>query len=139
MNAPSIFSRILLVTGALAVIGLSYWFIATSLAPVPVPPATPSPGSVRFDTSADVTKHPGFSDLQLLGPAKVIPVNLGRENPFIPVPAASTSTTSTPEVATATSEIPEEATTTQMFPVEQEAATATSLTLPTETTATSSP
>lgn len=100
MNAPSIFSRILVIIGALGVVGLTYWFIATSLAPVPVPPGQPARGSVRFDPQADVTKHPKFPVLQQLGPSIMPPTGLGRQNPFLPPPApvVATSTTGTAQI-----------------------------------------
>lgn len=97
MNAPSIFSRILLVLGAIAVVGLTYWFIATSLAPLDVPPGAQARGSVRFDPQADVTKHQKFPNLHPLGPPLALPAMIGRENPFAPFVAdvSVTSTTGT--------------------------------------------
>ncbi len=97
MNAPTVFSRILLVIAALSVIGLTYWFIATSLAPISVPPPSTNHGTVHFDPAADITKHAEFSRMRLLGPTEVVPANLGRRDPFLPVPKAvsASSTTST--------------------------------------------
>lgn len=101
MNAPSIFSRMLLIVSALAVVGLSYWFIATSLAPIEVPPSAPVRGNVRFDPQADVTQHPKFSVLRSLGPALTVPSALGRQNPFVPPPPPPVAATSTVEAGQA--------------------------------------
>lgn len=89
-----ILSRILMVLGGLCIVGLTYWFIQTSLAPVPVPPAPPKRGVVQFNTKLDVSKNETFFHLRDLGPIEVKPTNLGRPNPFIPAPVAPTSTVS---------------------------------------------
>ncbi|MFZ2803739.1 MAG: hypothetical protein WA001_00800 [Patescibacteria group bacterium] len=105
-HGPStLFSRILLIIGGLLVVGLSFWFIETSLSPVPVPPVPPQPSSVQFDPTLDVSKNAVFFGLRPMGPDVSTPVSVGRDNPFIPPPAPVfvTSTTSTiPETATNT-------------------------------------
>jgi len=96
MNAPSVFSRLLLIFGSIAVVGLTYWFISTSLAPVAVPEVPASRTKVKFDPTADVTKKPYFSDMHPLGPDLALPSSIGRQNPFVPViPVSSTSTATT--------------------------------------------
>ena len=113
MNAPSVFSRILLILGSVSVVVLTYWFIATSLAPVSVPAAPPLRGSVRFDPSADVTKKPHFTEMHLLGPQEVKPSQLGRINPFVPIPPQQfIPTTTLPVIVTPPTSTPSATSTT---------------------------
>lgn len=111
-HGPStLFSRILLIIGGLLVVGMSYWFIQTSLAPVPVPPVPPQPGAVRFDPSLDVSKNAVFFSLRPLGPDLVTPTIVGRPNPFaLVIPSAAVTTTAATTTPTsqaiATSTIP---------------------------------
>ncbi len=102
MTTPPLVSRILLIVGALAVIGLSYWFIRTSLAPVAIPPVSVTRSAATFDPAADVTKNATFDTLHPLGPDLITPTVMGREDPFAPVPVTSIATTST---GTATSTV----------------------------------
>lgn len=84
------------------VIGLTYWFIQTSLAPVPVPPAPPTRGAVRFDPALDVSKSDTFFRLRPMGPFEVKPENLGRVNPFVPIPHVTTTASGTVEMVSST-------------------------------------
>lgn len=102
--APSIFSRILMVIASLAVIGLAYWFIRTSLAPVPAPPPAAGRGSVRFDPALDVSKNETFFRLRPLAPSEVLTPQPGRLNPFVPVPPPAPPPTTTTSTVTPASE-----------------------------------
>jgi hypothetical protein len=85
----SIFSNILVLLGALAAAGGVFWFIYTSLGPVEVPPPPPERRPLKFDTKADVSQNPLFIQLHpLVNDFSVVPGNLGRLNPFMPVPRA---------------------------------------------------
>lgn len=84
-SRSSLFSRILIIVGCLSVVGLSYWFVQTSLAPVPVPPVPPARGKVQFDPKLDVSKNTVFFNLRQMGPEVVEPLAIGRPNPFAPV------------------------------------------------------
>ncbi|MFH1620804.1 MAG: hypothetical protein ABIB04_01830 [Patescibacteria group bacterium] len=100
-SSPPIFSRILLIIGGLAVIGLAYWFIRTSLMPVSVSPVPlANRGAVKFDPALDVSKNEAFFRLHSLLPSEPVAVTPGRINPFVPVPVPvrATSTTSTPPI-----------------------------------------
>lgn len=100
----SLFSRLLVVVALLMIIGLGYWFVQTSFAPVPVPSAAVSRGTVRFDPALDVSKNELFFHLRPLGDQDIQLPNLGRPNPFIPIPpppVATTSTSSTPSAPAA--------------------------------------
>lgn len=94
-----------MVLGALAVCGTVFWFIYTSLGPVDVPPPPPSRKALKFDAQADVSRNEVFGRLRLLVEnPNLEPPEIGRPNPFIPVPKpqvlpAATSTTSTPSAA----------------------------------------
>lgn len=103
-SSPSIFSRLLLVVGGLAVMSTAYWFIKTGLSPIAVPPPSVSHGAVRFDPSLDISKNQAFFRLRALGPSELPMPELGRQNPFVPVPpppsATSTATTTAVEPAT---------------------------------------
>ncbi len=89
---PAIFSRLLLVLGALIALYFGYWFVRLAFAPVPIPPVPPQRGVIRFDPSLDVSKNSLFFRLRPLGPLEVEPGQRGRINPFIP----TTFVTSTP-------------------------------------------
>jgi|GEM_PF-2663178 len=103
-NRPSpLFSRIMLLVGAMAIIGVAYFFIETSLAPVPVPPLPVQPGAVHFDPALDVSKDSVFFGLRPLGPDIPTPTTVGRPNPFVPPPVPSTSTLPIPPTTTSSS------------------------------------
>lgn len=97
--APSIFSRILLIVAVVAALVAGYWLVSQALEPVPLPPAPLTKPAVRFDTKADVSKHPVFTQLEPIGPAAVDAGTLGRQNPFVPIqsatPTRATSSTMT--------------------------------------------
>ena len=119
MTTPSIFSRILMIIGALAVVGFTYWFITTSLAPLSVPEAPPTRGNVRFDPRVDVSKNPSFQQLYPLGPMVIVqPTTLGRQNPFsaLPIITAPTGTASAVGTSTTPVEPPAEPTSTPPAP-----------------------
>lgn len=85
----SIFSNLLVMLGALAAAGGVFWFIYTSLGPVDVPPVPPERRPLKFDTKADVSQNQTFNQLRpLISDFSVEPENLGRPNPFMPVPKA---------------------------------------------------
>jgi hypothetical protein len=90
----TIFSRILLVVAAGAVIAFAYLFVQVSLAPVAVPPAPPTQKSISFNPQLDVTKQPAFEKLRPLGVVTFEPMELGRPNPFISPQSEVTSTPS---------------------------------------------
>lgn len=98
-SARTIFSRLLILMGAIGVIVFTYLLANIALTPVPVPPAKPVPASVTFDTKLDVSKHAIFNLLRPLGPADLTPVSLGRSNPFLP-PVTSTEIITAPTTTT---------------------------------------
>ena len=81
--------RTALVIAALAVIYFGYLLVGIYLSPVPVPPAVRAKKSVTFDPALDVSKQPTFTQLQSLGAVNVSTTNLGRDNPFLPVPTTT--------------------------------------------------
>lgn len=118
MTTPSIFSRILMIVGALAVVGFTYWFITTSLAPLPVPEAPPARGNVRFDPRVDVSKNPSFQQLYPLGPMTIVPpTTIGRQDPFSALPVFTAPSGTMPVVSsTPPVEPPADATSTPPAP-----------------------
>ncbi|MFA5185672.1 MAG: hypothetical protein WC551_04240 [Patescibacteria group bacterium] len=96
MPASSLFSRIMLTFGAIAVAGFTFWFLFTSLAPVDVPPPPQTRGALHFDARTDLSKDPRFMQLSpLLQDFNIVPGNLGRVNPFMPLPPPPTPVMST--------------------------------------------
>jgi hypothetical protein len=96
--SPTLISRITLVIVILASVAAAFWAGAKFLEPVTVPPPPPSKGYVKFNVKTDVSKNPVFAGLEALGPKKIESGELGRQNPFVPVPKpveTSTTTTST--------------------------------------------
>lgn len=91
----TVFSRILVVLAGGAAVYFAYLFVRITLAPVPVPPAPPVKKTITFNPQLDVTKHPVFGTLRLLGPLTVDVRELGRTNPFVPVEATTSSSTTT--------------------------------------------
>ncbi len=102
-SSPSIFSRVVLIIGGLAVIGLTYWFIRTSLMPISaLPRVVANRATVKFDPALDVSKNEAFYRLQILLPVEPLAPPPGRLNPFIPVPLPkplTEATSSLPEVS----------------------------------------
>jgi hypothetical protein len=103
-TTSSIFSRILFIIAGLVVIGLTAWFIQTSLVPVEAPLPVIARKAVSFDKKLDVSKNETFFRLRPLGPMDIQPHNAGRANPFVPVPppvpVATSTATTTPATAT---------------------------------------
>ena len=88
-TTKTIFARILVVLIAAVVVYVAYLFVQVALAPVPVPPAQQVQKSVTFDTRLDVSKNSDFTTLRPLVPQTIDTANLGRANPFVPVPTSS--------------------------------------------------
>lgn len=131
MPASNLFNRILLVLGALAVAGSVFWFLYTSLTPVEVPPPPASRGALHFDVRADLSKNQRFMQLRpLVSDFNIVPGDMGRQNPFMPLPpplpVSASTTTSTREIA---------ATSTLMTATSTGSATATSILIDTTSTA----
>ena len=105
-RSSSLLSKILLVVGGLLALGAAYWFITNMLAPIQAPLSAPSQRkAVEFDTRLDVSKDERFTMLRQLAPTEVVTGQVGRPNPFVPVPppvTATTTATSTEGAATAT-------------------------------------
>lgn len=97
-HAPSLFSRIVMLLFAVASLGAAFWFGSQALEPVPVPPPPPAKSNVTFRANAPVSSNPMFQRLEPLGPAAVEKGELGRVNPFVPVPSAPSVATSTAAV-----------------------------------------
>lgn len=89
---------------AVACLVAVFWIGSQALEPVAIPPLPPGKSSVTFNPSSDVSQRPTFLRLEPLGPTTVDPGELGRTNPFVPLPAiiVVTSTTSTIPVPTPT-------------------------------------
>ena len=104
MAAPSsLFSKIVMLLLAIACVVAMFWFGSQALEPVEVPPAPPGKSSVTFNPKSDVSQQAVFQRLEPLGPTHIEPGELGRQNPFVPLPApvavsstAPTGTTPTP-------------------------------------------
>jgi|GEM_PF-1373965 len=115
MASSPLFSRIITIVGVFAVLGAAYWFITTSLTPVPVPPVPPQRASVRFDPRVDVSKDAVFTNLHPLSALSVNVGEMGRVNPFVPAPPAAiaselltaSSTTNSDSAAKTASSTPE--------------------------------
>jgi len=93
----------MMILGALAVCGSVLWFIYTSFVPVEVPPPPPPRKALSFDTRVDVSQNKVFGQLHtLLENADLKPAELGRTNPFMPIPKPQSVATSTAGTATST-------------------------------------
>ncbi|MBU1349175.1 hypothetical protein KJ781_03865 [Patescibacteria group bacterium] len=88
----SIVARMLLVFLVFATAGGALYVGSMLLEPVTVAPMLFGKAKVAFDASADVSNNPIFQSLRPLGPGTVTVGQLGRINPFAPIPIASTST-----------------------------------------------
>ncbi|MFA4954731.1 MAG: hypothetical protein WC641_05455 [Patescibacteria group bacterium] len=97
MRTSSIFSRIVLVLGGLAVLGFTYWLLATSLAPIEVPPLAVSRREIKFDPRVDMSKNEKFLRLKPLGDGVPELTGLGRSNPFMPLTMASSTPVQAPK------------------------------------------
>ena len=84
--SPTLISRITLVIVILASVASAFWAGTKFLEPVTVPPPPPAKGYVKFNVKTDVSKNPVFAGLEALGPKKIESGELGRQNPFVPVP-----------------------------------------------------
>ncbi|MFA5935698.1 MAG: hypothetical protein WC787_02505 [Patescibacteria group bacterium] len=93
VSAP-IFSRIVMLLLAIACLGAAFWFGSQALEPVPIPPPPPAKSKINFNPNADVSRHPVFQRLEPLGPAHVEKGELGRVNPFVPLPPPASATSS---------------------------------------------
>lgn len=104
MAAPSsLFSKLVMAILAVACVVAVFWFGSQALEPVEIPPAQPTKSTVTFNPKTDVSQRPLFQRLEPLGPERVEKGDLGRVNPFVPLPAVvvvTSTTTTVPSVPT---------------------------------------
>ncbi|MFZ6015976.1 MAG: hypothetical protein ACOYUZ_06540 [Patescibacteria group bacterium] len=92
LQAPPLLSRILLAASSVIAVGVIFIFVSRALEPANIPPPTPLKTAEQFNPKADVSNHPVFKDLETGNITPVPDMPLGRENPFIAVPSAPTTT-----------------------------------------------
>lgn len=103
LNLKVVISRSLIVAAACAALYFGYSLVGIFFSPVPVPPVMPAKRSVTFDAALDVSKKTTFEQLRSLGPVNVSTTNLGRDNPFMPLPTSSQAVEVQPTMVGATS------------------------------------